>query len=58
MRKVVGVSCAVLSLVLLFYAVWLSAGDARGMSSLLAGLCLLLVAVLTLRPRRAGRTPR
>jgi hypothetical protein len=56
--RVVGVTCAVLSVALLFYAVWLSAGGARGMPSLLAGLGLLLVAALTLRPRRRGRASR
>ena len=54
-RTVVGITCAGLSVALLFYAVWLSAGGASGMPSLLAGLGLLLVAVLTLR---AGRTTR
>ena len=55
MRTVVGATCAGLCLGLLSFALWLSAGEARGMPSLLAGLGLLLVAVLTLVPRRAGR---
>jgi hypothetical protein len=58
MTRVVGVTCAVLSVALLFYAVWLSAGGAKGMPSLLVGLGLLLVAALTLRPRRRGRASR
>lgn len=57
-RMVVGIFCAGLSLALLFYAVWLSAGEARGMPSLIAGLGLLLVAVMTLRPRRTNRASR
>jgi hypothetical protein len=58
MTRVVGITCAALSVALLFYAVWLSAGGASGMPSLLAGLGLLLVAVLTLRPQRGGRASR
>jgi uncharacterized membrane protein len=58
MTRVVGVTCAVLSVALLFYAVWLSAGGASGMPSLLVGLGLLLVAALTLRLRRRGRASR
>jgi len=58
MTRVVGVTCAVLSVALLFYAVWLSAGGTGGMPSLLVGLGLLLVATLTLRPRRRGRASR
>ncbi|MFL6334964.1 MAG: hypothetical protein ACJ754_16755 [Pyrinomonadaceae bacterium] len=57
-RMVVGIFCAALSLVLLLRAIWLSAGEARGMPSLIAGLGLLLVAVLTLRPRGPGRASR
>lgn len=49
--RAVGVACAALSVALLFYAVWVSQGGGRGMPSMLAGLGLLLVAVLTLRPR-------
>jgi hypothetical protein len=48
----------VLSVALLFYAVWVSTSAGRGMPSMLAGLGLLLVAALTLRPGRAGRAPR
>jgi hypothetical protein len=55
MTRVVGVACAVLSLVLLFYAVWASTSAGRGMPSMLAGLGLLLVAVMTLRAGRARR---
>lgn len=40
---------------LLFYAVWVSTTAGHGMPSMLAGLGLLLVAVVTLRPRRSGR---
>jgi hypothetical protein len=40
---------------LLFYAIRQSVGGTRGMPSLLAGLGLLLVALLTLRARRATR---
>ena len=58
MTRVVGVCCAVLSVALLFYAVWVSTSAGRGMPSMLAGLGLLLVAALTLRPGRAGRAPR
>jgi hypothetical protein len=58
MTRVVGVTCAVLSVGLLLYAIWLSAGGASGMPSLLAGLGLVLVAVLTLRPGRATRAGR
>lgn len=54
-RVVVGLSCAGLSIVLLFYAVWLSAGGALGMPSLGAALGLLLIAVVTLRPGRRRR---
>jgi hypothetical protein len=57
-RLLVGMFCAVLSVALLVYAVWLSASAARGMPSLLAALGLMLVAVLILRPRRARRGQR
>jgi glucose dehydrogenase len=57
-RTVVGIFCAAASLALLFRAIWLSAGGTGGMPSLLAGLGLLLIAVLTLRPGRARRSPR
>jgi hypothetical protein len=57
-RVFVGVSCALLSVALLVYAVWRSAGMAGGMPSLLAALALMLVAVLTLRPRRSTRSSR
>ena len=54
MGVLVGICCAVLSVVLLVYAVWLSAAQASGMPSLLAALGLMLVAILTLRPRRTN----
>jgi hypothetical protein len=57
-RTVVGIFCAALSLALLFRAIRLSAGGTRGMPSLMAGLGLLLIAVLTLRPGRARRATR
>ena len=53
-RTVVGLTCAGLSVALLFYAVWVSAGGVRGMPSLLAGFGLLLIAILTLRPARSA----
>ena len=52
MRVLVGTCCAALSVALLAYALWLSAAMASGMPSLLAALGLMLVAILTLRPRR------
>lgn len=54
-RAVVGMACAALSVALLFYAVWVSTSEGRGMPSMLAALGLLLVAAVTLRPRRADR---
>jgi hypothetical protein len=49
---------AMLSVALLFYAVRLSAGEGRGMPSVLAGLGLLPVAALTLRSRYTGKPSR
>ena len=58
MRVLVGIFCAVLSIVLLAYAVWLSASASSGMPSLFAALGLMLVAILTLRPRRTNGASR
>lgn len=57
-RTVVGMACAALSVALLFYAARVSTTGGRGMPSMLAALGLLLVAAVTLRPRRAGRESR
>ena len=56
--RAVGIACAALSVVLLFYAVWLSSSEGRGMPSMLAALGLLLLATLTLRSGRTGRMRR
>jgi hypothetical protein len=58
MRSLIGICCAVLSVVLLAYAVWLSAAMASGMPSLLAALGLMLVAILTLGPRHTNGASR
>ena len=58
MRLVVGLGCALLSVALLFYAVWVSTREGRGMPSMLAGLILLLVASAWLRTGRRGRASR